>query len=93
MFRIRKGGNGQVVFTLSGRMEADDVAEIQQQLARETGTGDVILDLKDVTLVNQDAVEFLARCKANNIRLQRCPGYIRKWMEQVKDEARTSVKR
>lgn len=92
MFRIRKGGNGQVVFTLSGRIEADDLAEIQQQLARETGTRDVVLDLKDVTLVNQGAVEFLARCETNSIRLQRCPGYIRKWMEQVK-EARVSVKR
>jgi hypothetical protein len=85
MFRIRKGGNGQVVFTLSGRIEADDLTEIQQQLASETGTGDVVLDLKDVTLVNQDAVEFLTRCEANNIALQRCPGYIRKWMEQVKE--------
>jgi anti-anti-sigma regulatory factor len=92
MFRIRKGGNGQVVFTLSGRIEADNLAEIQQQLAKETGTGDVVLDLKDVTLVNQDAVEFLVRCAAKNITLQRCPSYIRKWMQQVKD-ANMSVKR
>jgi hypothetical protein len=92
MFRIRKGGNGQVVFTLSGRIEADDLAEIQEQLAKETGTGHVILDLKDVTLVNQGVVEFLIRCEVNNITLQRCPGYIRKWMEQLK-EAAVSVKR
>jgi hypothetical protein len=92
MFRIRKGGNGQVVFTLSGRIEADDLAEIQQQLSKETGTGDVVLDLKDVTLVNQGAVEFLVRCEASNITLQRCPGYIRKWMERVK-EATMLVKR
>ena len=92
MFRIRKSGNGQVVFTLSGRIEADDLAEIQHQLAKETGTMDVVLDLKDVTLVNQSGVEFLARCEANNIRLQRCPGYIRKWMEQVKG-ATMSAKR
>jgi hypothetical protein len=92
MFRIRKGGNGQVVFTLSGRIEVDDLAEIQQQLAKEAGRGDVVLDLKDVMLVNQGAVEFLARCEANNITLQRCPGYIRKWMEQVK-KATMSVKR
>ena len=92
MFRIRKGGSGQVVFTLSGRIEADVLVEIQQQLAKEAGTRNAILDLKDVTLVNQGAVEFLARCEANNITLQRCPGYIRKWMKQVK-EATTSFKR
>ena len=92
MFRIRKGGNGQVVFTLSGRIEADHLVEIQQQLARETGTRSVVLDLKDVTLVNQSVVEFLVHCEANNIILQRCPGYIRKWMEQGK-EATIWVKR
>jgi len=92
MFRIRKGGNAQVVFTLCGRIEADDLAEIQQQLAQETGTRDVVLDLQDVTLVNQDAVEFLARCEANNITFQRCPAYIRKWIDQVK-KAPMSVKR
>lgn len=87
MFRIRKGGKGQVAFTLSGRIEADDLVEIQQQLAKEAGTRNVVLDLKDVTLVNQGVVEFLARCEANNITLQRCPGYIRKWMKQVKEAA------
>jgi hypothetical protein len=92
MFRIRKAGNGQVVFTLSGRIEADDLAEIRQQLAQETGMGAVVLDLRDVTLVNEGAVEFLARCEATNISLQRCPGYIRKWMKQSK-EATMSVKR
>jgi STAS domain len=92
MFRIRKAGNGQVVFTLSGRIEADDLAEIRQQLAQETGMGAVVLDLRDVTLVNEGAVEFLVRCEATNISLQRCPGYIRKWMKQSK-EATMSVKR
>jgi hypothetical protein len=90
MFRIRKRGNGHIVFTLSGRIEGDDVVEIQRQLA-ETGSGKVVLDLKDVTLVNQDVVEYLARCEANRMTLQRCPGYIRKWMEQLK-EATMSMK-
>jgi hypothetical protein len=85
MFRIRKGGNGKVVFTLSGRIEADELVELQQQLGKEAGTRNVVLDLKDVTLVNQGVVEFLARCVADNITLQRCPGYIRKWMKQVKE--------
>jgi hypothetical protein len=92
MFRIRKAGNGQVVFTLSGRIEADDLAEIRQQLAQETSMGAMVLDLRDVTLVNEGAVEFLVRCEATNISLQRCPGYIRKWMKQSK-EATMSVKR
>ena len=89
MFMIRRSGNGHIVFRLSGRIEADELAEIQRQLATEAGRGDldfdldVALDLKDVTLVSQAAVEFLARCEANNVRLESCPGYIRKWIERV----------
>jgi hypothetical protein len=92
MFRIRKGGNGQVVFTLSGRMAADVIVEIQQELRKVTGARSIVLDLKDVTLVNQRAVEFLARCEADKITLQRCPAYIRQWLEQIKEQA-MSVKR
>ena len=43
MFRIRKRGNGHIVFTLSGRIEGDDLGEIQRHLA-ESGSGKVILD-------------------------------------------------
>lgn len=92
MFRIRKAGNGKIVFTLSGRIEADDIAEIQQQVGQESWIGPVVFDLKDVTLVNEGAIEFFARCEASNIFLQRCPNYIRKWIEQSK-EAKVSFKR
>jgi anti-anti-sigma regulatory factor len=92
MFRLRKAGIGQVVLTLSGRIEVEDLAEIQGQLAQETGMGAVVLDLKNVTLVNDSVVEFLVRCQGTNVSLRRCPGYIRKWMEQVKG-AKMSMKR
>jgi len=84
MFMIRKRGDGQIVFTLSGRIEASELAELQQQLAEETSTKDISLDLENVTLVNQGAVEFFAHCAANHVTLINCPGYIRKWIEQVK---------
>jgi hypothetical protein len=82
MLKICRSTNGQVVLTLCGRIEAEDVKELERLLAMETGSHGLILDLKDVTLVNQEAVEFLARCEANSIRLRRCPAYIQKWMEQ-----------
>jgi hypothetical protein len=92
MFRIRKAGNGQVTLALSGRIEVGDLAEIEQQLAQEVGMRSVVLDLNDVTLVNESVVEFLVRCEAASISLRDCPGYIRKWMEQSK-EAAMSIKR
>ena len=73
-----------MVLTLSGRIETEDVKELETLLSMETGSEGLILDLKDLTLVNQEAVEFLARCQANSIELRRCPAYIQKWIEQGK---------
>jgi hypothetical protein len=40
----------------------------------------IVLDLKDLTLVDQDVVSFLARCEADSIKLKNCPAYIREWI-------------
>ena len=66
MLRTRRTGNGRALFTLSGRIETpEDIEQLQQLLAVETSGQQVILDLRDVTLVNQDAVKFLRRCEAD----------------------------
>jgi anti-anti-sigma regulatory factor len=82
MLKIRRSQNGQVVFTLSGRIEAEDVAELQRLLALETTGRQLVMDLKDVTIVDRDGVKFLARCEATMIRLENCPLYIREWIER-----------
>ena len=82
MLKIERSENGQVVFTLSGRIETDDVRELERLLAAETNAQELVLDLKDVTLVNQTAVDFLSRCESDGIKLRKCPSYIRKWIEQ-----------
>jgi hypothetical protein len=75
MLKIQRSANGSVVFTLSGRIEAEDVKELRQLLTLEKTAQDVVLDLRDVTLVNQDAVKFLAGCEADSIKLENCPAY------------------
>ena len=85
MLRTRRTGNGQVLFTLSGRIETEDIEQLQRVLAVETSGQQVILDLKDVTLVNQDAVKFFCRCEADGIKLENCPLHVRRWIDQVKD--------
>ena len=78
--RIQRSANGHVVFALSGRIEMEDVSELQRLFQLEnTGRG-LVLDLTDVTLVARDAVGFLGRCEANNIVLKNCPTYIREWI-------------
>jgi hypothetical protein len=84
MLKIQRSANGRVVFTLSGRIEADDVKELRQLLTSETGGQQLVLDLKDVTLVNEGAVKFLADCEGDGIKLEKCPAYIREWIERVK---------
>ncbi len=79
--RIQRSTEGvAVVFVLSGRIEAERVAELQSLLASEDSNHRIVLDLHDVDLVDRDTVRFLARCRADGIQLAHCPGYIREWI-------------
>jgi anti-anti-sigma regulatory factor len=84
VLKIQRSANGRVVFTLSGRIEAEDIEELREVLAFETTGKQLVLDLRDVTLVNQDAIKFLCGCEADSIKLEHCPAYIREWIERVK---------
>jgi len=69
-----------VTFTLSGRIKAEEVAELRKLLEVEGQGHRIVLDLKEVKLVDRDAVRFLARHEANGIQLENCPAYIREWI-------------
>src|SRR4051794_14046097 len=84
MLRIERSTNGQVVFTLSGRIQTEDIEQFQRLLVVETSGQPVMFDLRDLTLVNQDAVTFLADCEAKGINLESCPLHIRNWIDQEK---------
>jgi hypothetical protein len=80
MLRIRRSTNDRVVFALSGRMAEDDLAELQALIGCEESRGLVVLDLKDLTLVCGEAINFLVRCESDGITLENCPAYVREWM-------------
>ena len=88
MLKIQRSANGRVVLTLCGRIEAEHVEELRELLASETAGQQLVLDLRDVTLVNQDAIKFLASCEADSIKLENCPPYIREWIERVSGRTR-----
>ena len=71
-----------MVFKLSGRMDAQNAAELQTMLESEEEGRPKILDLADVTLVDRDAVKFLECCESDNIKFKNCPLYIREWITQ-----------
>jgi hypothetical protein len=80
MLKIQRSTNGRVVFALSGRMAQDDIAELEALISSETRGRPIELDLKDVTLVGQEAINFLKRCEADGITLNNCPAYVREWI-------------
>ena len=88
MLKIQRSANGRVVFTLSGRIEAEDAKELRELLDLETAGQQLVLDLRDVTLVSQDAIKFLSSCQADSIKLENCPAYIREWIARVKGRTR-----
>jgi hypothetical protein len=80
MLKIQRTSNGDVVFTIVGRLEPDNVGELLQLLAAEPAGRAIVLDLKDLVLVDHEAVCALRRCEDRGILLRNCPSYIRAWM-------------
>jgi len=53
---------------------------LETLLSAEESGRRVVLDLKDLTLVDQDALAFLRRRELDNITLKNCPAYVREWI-------------
>lgn len=85
MLKIQRSANDVVVFTVSGRLEAENVGQLSALLAAEPAGRACVLDLKDLVLVDRDAVRFLTVCEADSIVLRNCPPYIRAWMARDRD--------
>jgi len=80
MLKITRAANGEVVIKLCGRMGAENISELETLISAEASGRRIVLDLKDLTLVDQDAVSFLRRREADSLQLRNCPAYIRKWI-------------
>jgi hypothetical protein len=80
MLKIMRTVNGEVVIKLSGRMDAEDLTELETLMTSEAEGRRIVLDLSDLSLVDQEAVSFLKRCEADNIMLKNCPAYTREWI-------------
>ena len=88
MLKIQRSANGEVVFTVSGRLDADNVSDLSTLIAAEPVGRTLVLDLKDVVLVDRDVVRFLRARESDGIALRNCPPYIREWI--AREEAQPS---
>jgi anti-anti-sigma regulatory factor len=83
MLRVRRKTNGDVVFTLSGRIDNENIAELEALICAEGKDRRIILDLKDMTLTGQDGIVFLSGCEDAGIALLNCDPYIREWITRL----------
>jgi hypothetical protein len=72
----------QVVFALTGRIQAEQVPEILALLRSESPANGIALDLEQVRLVDRDAVLFLALTEARGLELRNCSAFVREWINQ-----------
>jgi len=86
MLKIQRSANGDVVFTVSGRLDAENVTDLSALLASEPMGRTLVLDLKDVVLVDRDVVRFLRAREGDGIALRNCPGYIREWIARDEEQ-------
>ena len=87
MLRIRRSTDRAVVFTVSGRLKAENLNELCRLLDEERAGGVLVLDLTDLVLADGDAVRFLRECEAGErIVLRHCPAYIRVWMADDRNQ-------
>jgi hypothetical protein len=85
-FRIDTAAQGRfTVFILSGRIETPAIAELRRLFECQTDYQDVVLDLKDVSLIDREVMRFFLLCEAVGVKLENCAPYIREWMEREKD--------
>jgi hypothetical protein len=80
LLRISRKANGDVVFSLSGRIGKENIAELEALIRAEGKDRRIVLDLKDMTLTGQDGINFLAQCEAAGVALVNCDPYVREWI-------------
>jgi hypothetical protein len=79
---------GPVVLRLSGRITDEGVDVLRAALEQETGAVDI--DLRDVSLIDREAVKVLAFSERNGIGLRNCPAYIREWIDRERADTKST---
>jgi hypothetical protein len=85
-FRIETEARGRVtVFTLCGRIEKQAITELRRLFELQADYHDIVLNLKDVGVIDRDVMRFFISCEADGVKLENCKPYIREWMEREKE--------
>jgi hypothetical protein len=77
----------RVILIISGRITAEDLDILRDVLAQES-RAIAAIDLKNVLLIDRDAVKFMVVAEANGVELRNCPPYVREWV--ARERAQTN---
>ena len=81
--RVVSAENGVVLF-ISGRITGEHVDLLRGVLEEESDG--FAIDLKNILLVDREAVKLLALSEAHGTELRNCPPYIREWVMRERAE-------
>jgi len=85
-FRIETAVRGRLsIFILSGHIETQAMAELKRLFELHTDCRDIVVDLRDVSMVDREVMRFLMRCESDGVTLENCTPYIREWMKREKE--------
>ena len=79
-------GDNLTVLRVSGEILGQDVDTFRNVLAEEHGP--LVIDLKNVSLVDREAVQLLASVEDSGMELRNCLAYIREWVTREKADLR-----
>jgi anti-anti-sigma regulatory factor len=72
-----------VLVRITGRVTGENVNTLRALLAQENAA--LTIDLKDVRLVDDEAVKLLAIQESNGAKINNCPLYIREWITRERE--------
>ncbi len=84
-------GQDRAMLYISGRITEEDVDTLRALLEQEKGV--VNIDLKNVLIVDREAIKLLAVRESNGVVLRNCPAYIREWVTRETADRNSSEKR
>jgi hypothetical protein len=86
--RIERDKDGETTFLrLIGRIRQEHLEELNEQIRAIEAP--IVIDLEGVTLVDADAVRFLAAIESRGIEVLHCAPYISEWIRRENEEAKS----
>jgi hypothetical protein len=85
-FRIETAARGRLsIFILSGHIETEAMAELERMFELHADCRDIVVDLRDVSMVDREVMRFFMRCESDGVTLENCTPYLREWMTRERD--------